>query len=91
MHSELYTSSSTVLSVFRMLPELARTYIVRWLLPDDALAKDTFAAWRRHPDDAENVRAIFALKALHIIRERGEELTLHHAFRVSLKRALTGA
>lgn len=90
IHGDLFTSSSTTLAVFRMLPELARIYIARWLLVQGPLSKDDFAAWRRDADDEHNAQAIIAMKSMHIIRERAEELKFNSTFRDSLQRALIG-
>ena len=90
MHNELYKSTSVTLAVFRMLPELAQVYISRWLLVNERVTKNAFAAWRKDPDDSQNAQAIFALRAMHILRERTDDMELQVNFRGSLTKAISG-
>ncbi|KAE8213785.1 hypothetical protein CF327_g2735 [Tilletia walkeri] len=93
--SRLYSTPSSALALFRLLPPLARQLITHLLFLDGPIERTELEAWIAPSVSAQASfqTALRRLEALWIVSKSGPtspKLTMSDQFRQSLRRALTG-
>ncbi|KKA26146.1 hypothetical protein TD95_003646 [Thielaviopsis punctulata] len=95
---KLYSHPSTALSIFRrMLPKLAKKFVLTLLYMSSPLALDTLDAMVLPEFKREKDQALSSLKSLHMIqvtipaRDRKQEVQLVPTFKHSFRQALEGS
>ncbi|KAL5606556.1 hypothetical protein BROUX41_002959 [Berkeleyomyces rouxiae] len=95
---KLYSQPSTALSIFRrMLPKLAKKFVLTMLYMPGPLPLETIDAMVHPEYKREKDQALSALKSLHMIqvtiptRDRKQEVQLVPTFRNSFREALEGS
>lgn len=87
----LYVKPATCLAVFRLLPALAKTFVMALLFNADAVQSTDLDAWVTNKGRRYQVEAMEKLKRLSIFRESSSgRIKLNETFRNSLQLALTG-
>lgn len=93
VQSKLYNAPATCLSIFRLLPPLAKFYIVTMIFSDKPVAFKDLEKWC-HPHSRKlQFEAIKRLRALHLLEQdaSGTHVRLHQTFRNNFRACLTGA
>ncbi|KAK6543252.1 RNA polymerase II transcription factor B 52 kDa subunit, variant 2 [Orbilia ellipsospora] len=87
----LYQQPATSLAIFRrMLPNLAKTFVMAMLFNPDPIPISTLEGWV-HPDKNSLKEEAFAkLRQLHLVTERQGTFALDATFKTELTKALTG-
>lgn len=89
--TRLFQSPATCLSIFRLLPKLAKTLVISMLYRDDPLPLDYVDSLVNNQSQRLQGEAIKKLKGLHVVKERHQTLTLNPTLRQSFRSALTGS
>ncbi|CAG9943635.1 unnamed protein product [Clonostachys rosea f. rosea IK726] len=94
---KLYQQPSTAFAIFRrMLPHLAKTFVMRMLFMPAPMLLADLDLWVKPDAKKQKDQALFILQALHIVhisppsREKPQEMQLTTNFKNSMRRALTG-
>ncbi|KAH3680666.1 hypothetical protein WICPIJ_008178 [Wickerhamomyces pijperi] len=88
--SKLYQSPATCLAIFRLLPNLAKFYIMTMIFNEKPVRLLDLDTWVKPQKRAEQVEGIRSIKSLHILKDNGEVAVLNPKFRENLKNVLTG-
>ncbi|PSK33910.1 RNA polymerase II transcription factor B subunit 2 [Candidozyma pseudohaemuli] len=89
---KLFDAPATCLSIFRLLPPLAKFYVISMLFNEKPVAVKDLEKWTQPQAKRLQFDALKRLKALHIIEEDagGTHLRLHQTFRNNFRDCLTG-
>lgn len=89
---KLYDAPATCLSIFRLLPPLAKFYVISMLFNEKPVAVRDLEKWTQPQAKRLQFDALKRLRALHIIEEdsSGTHLRLHQTFRNNFRDCLTG-
>lgn len=92
IQSKLYDAPATCLSIFRLLPPLAKFYITTLLFNDKPVPLKDLVKWFQPQARKLQHEALKRLRALHLIEEdsTGTHLRPHPTFRDNLRACLTG-
>lgn len=82
---------ATCLSIFRLLPSLAKFYVTSMIFNEKRVLVQDFDSWINSNGKMEKAEAIRALKALHLIKENNSIAVLNPVFRTSFRLVLTGS
>ncbi|KAF3274066.1 RNA polymerase II transcription factor B 52 kDa subunit [Orbilia oligospora] len=87
----LYQQPATALAVFRrMLPNLAKTFVMAMLFNPDPVPVSSLEAFVRPDQNRLKEEAFGKLRQLYIVTERQGTFALDATFKVELRKALTG-
>lgn len=81
---------STCLSIYRLLPGLAKFYIMSMISHEKPIHMSDFDIWVKDTGKIDQVDAIRSLKALHLLKENNGIAILNPVFRKSFRNVLTG-
>ncbi|KAK5995293.1 General transcription and DNA repair factor IIH subunit TFB2 [Cladobotryum mycophilum] len=94
---KLYQQPSTAFAIFRrMLPHLAKTFVMRMIYMPRPMSLGDLDAWVKPEAKRKKDQALSILRSLHIIqvsapsKEKPQEIQLMANFKTSLRLALTG-
>lgn len=89
---KLFDAPATCLSIFRLLPPLAKFYVISMLFNEKPVAVKDLEKWTQPLAKRLQFDALKRLKALHIIEEDagGTHLRIHQTFRNNFRDCLTG-
>lgn len=94
IQSRLYESPATCLAIYRLLPQLAKFFIMSMVFNESAISLRDLDRWVKSSGKLQFQDAIKSMKSLHLlipVRSNGPMLIdLNHTFRESFKNALTG-
>ncbi|KAK8439512.1 RNA polymerase II transcription factor B 52 kDa subunit [Candidozyma auris] len=92
VQSKLYDAPATCLSIFRLLPPLAKFYVISMLFNEKPVSVKDLEKWTQPQARRLQFDALKRLRALHIIEEdsSGTHLRLHQTFRNNFRDCLTG-
>ncbi|GEQ67792.1 hypothetical protein JCM33374_g1457 [Metschnikowia sp. JCM 33374] len=92
VQSKLYHAPATCLSIYRMLPPLAKFYIVSMIFTEKPVAVKDLEKWCRPQARKLQYEAIKRLRALHLLEEdaSGTHVRLHQTFRNNFRGCLAG-
>lgn len=93
IQSKLYDAPATCLSIFRLLPPLAKFYIVSMVFTDKPVAVKDLEKWCQPQARKLQYESFKRLRALHLIEEdqSGTHVRLHQTFRNNFRDCLTGS
>lgn len=93
IQSQLYEAPATCLSIYRLLPPIAKFYIMSMLFHDKPVAIKDFEKWCKPSSRKLHFESLNRLKALHLIEEDngGSHIRLHPIFRKNFRDCLTGS
>lgn len=93
IQSKLYEAPATCLSIFRLLPPMAKFYIMTMLFHDKPVSYKDIEKWCRPQAKKVHYESLSRLKSLHLIEEdsSGTHIRLHPTFRRNLQGCLTGS
>ncbi|KAM0265707.1 hypothetical protein ACHAQJ_000141 [Trichoderma viride] len=94
---KLYQQPSTAFAIFRrMLPHLAKTFVMRMLFMPQAMTLNDLDVWVKPEAKRKKDQSLSILRGLHIVqisapsKEKPQEIQLMSNFKRSLRLALTG-
>ncbi|KAL6865655.1 RNA polymerase II transcription factor B 52 kDa subunit [Amphichorda felina] len=94
---KLYQQPSTAFAIFRrMLPHLAKTFVMRMLFMPKPMLLSDLDVWVKPDSKRQKDQSLSILQALHIVhisppsRDKPQEMQLTTNFKNSMRRALTG-
>lgn len=92
VQSKLYHAPATCLSIYRLLPPLAKFYIVSMIFTEKPVAVKDLEKWCQPHARKLQYEAIKRLRALHLLEEdaSGTHVRLHQTFRNNFRGCLTG-
>ncbi|OBA21536.1 transcription factor Tfb2 [Metschnikowia bicuspidata var. bicuspidata NRRL YB-4993] len=92
VQSKLYHAPATCLSIYRLLPPLAKFYVVSMMFTDRPVAVRDLEKWCRPHARKLQYEALQRLRALHLLEEdaSGTHVRLHQTFRSSFRGCLAG-
>ena len=94
IQSRLYESPATCLAIYRLLPQLAKFFIMSMVFNENAISLRDLDRWVKSSGKLQFQDAIKSMKSLHLlipIKGNGPMLiNLNQTFRESFKNALTG-
>ncbi|KAL3232224.1 General transcription and DNA repair factor IIH subunit TFB2 [Nakaseomyces bracarensis] len=94
VQTRLYKSPATCLAIYRLLPPLAKFFIMTSIFNDKDISLRDLDRWVRSNGKTQFQDAIKSMKSLHLLiptRENGQLLiNLNPTFRISFRNALTG-
>ncbi|BFZ54281.1 RNA polymerase II transcription factor B 52 kDa subunit [Savitreella phatthalungensis] len=89
--ARLYSRPATCLAVFRLLPALARQYVMTMLYSSKSVRLEEFEAWALGPGGRNRQSVAYEkLRQLNIVKTTSDGFTLNDAFRKNMQLALTG-
>ncbi|GAO47491.1 RNA polymerase II transcription factor B subunit 2 [Saitoella complicata NRRL Y-17804] len=88
--SRLYQKPATCLAIFRLLPSLAKQFVMSTLYNDAPVEAASFDAWVEPGSKGRQNSAMDKLKRMQIYKEYKGEVTMNPAFRTNFRIALTG-
>lgn len=93
IQSKLYDAPATCLSIYRLLPPLAKFYIVTMLFNEKPVAVKDLEKWCQPQARKFQYESLKRLRALHLIEEdsSGTHIRLHQTFRNNFRNCLTGS
>lgn len=93
IQSRLYEAPATCLSIYRLLPPLAKFYIMSMLFYEHPIALKDMSKWCKPTAKKIQFEALKRLRSLHLIEEhnKGSHLKLHQTFRKNFRDCLTGS
>lgn len=93
IQSKLYDAPATCLSIFRLLPPLAKFYIISMVFNEKPIAVKDLEKWCQPQARKYQYESLKRLRALHLIEEdsSGTHVRLHQTFRDNLRDCLTGS
>lgn len=93
VQSKLYDAPATCLSIYRLLPPLAKFYIVSMLFSEKPVAVKDLEKWCQPQARKLQYDSLKRLRALHLIEEdsSGTHIRLHQTFRNNFRDCLTGS
>lgn len=93
IQSKLYAAPATCLSIYRLLPPLAKFYIVSMLFTDKPVAVKDLEKWCQPQARKLQYESFKRLRALHLIEEdaSGTHVRLHQTFKNNFRDCLTGS
>ncbi|KAI5794428.1 transcription factor Tfb2-domain-containing protein [Peziza echinospora] len=87
----LYQQPCTTLAIFRrMLPHLAKSFVLAMLYNEGPMPTETLNSWVRPDSVREKEEAFGKLRKMHIITEKDGMMSLDRTFRDNFRMALTG-
>lgn len=92
IQSKLFDAPATCLSIYRLLPPLAKFYIVSMLFSENPVAVKDLEKWTQPQGRRLQFDSMKRLRALHLIEEdaSGTHIRLHQTFRNNFRGCLTG-
>lgn len=94
IQSRLYESPATCLAIYRLLPQLAKFFIMSMVFNENEISLRDLDRWVKASGKVQFQDAIKSMKSLHLlipVKGNGPMMiTLNHTFRESFKNALTG-
>ncbi|CEP64098.1 TFIIH/NER complex subunit TFB2 LALA0_S10e02212g [Lachancea lanzarotensis] len=94
VQSRLYTSPATCLAIYRLLPKLAKFFIMSMVFNENDVSLRDLDRWVQSNGKFQLNEAIKSMKSLHLLIEgRSEQpfmINLNSIFRSSFRNALTG-
>lgn len=93
IQSRLYEAPATCLSIFRLLPPIAKFYIMTMLFYEKPVALRDLDKWCKPNARVYQFEALKRMKALHLIEDdnSGQFIRLHPIFRKNFRDCLTGS
>lgn len=93
IQSKLYDAPATCLSIYRLLPPLAKFYVVSMLFNEKPVAVKDLEKWCQPHARKFQYESLKRLRALHLIEEdsSGTHIRLHQTFRNNFRDCLTGS
>ncbi|CAK7902641.1 general transcription and DNA repair factor IIH subunit Tfb2p [[Candida] anglica] len=93
MQSRLYEAPATCLSIYRLLPPIAKFYIMSMVFSERPVALRDLDKWCKPGTRKVQFESLKRLKSLHLILEdrQGQYITLHPIFRKNFRDCLTGS
>lgn len=93
IQSQLYQAPATCLSIYRILPPLAKFYIMSMLFNEKPMALRDVEKWCKSTATKLQFESLKRLKALHLIDEdsTGSHIRLHPTFRQNFRDCLIGS
>lgn len=93
IQSKLYNAPATCLSIYRLLPPLAKFYIVTMIFNEKPVAVKDLEKWCQPQARHLQFGALKRLRALHLLEEdsSGTHVRLHQTFRHNFRGCLTGS
>ena len=93
VQSRLYEAPATCLSIYRLLPPIAKFYIMTMLFYETPVALKDLDKWCKPTSRKFQFDSLKRLRALHIIEEdsSGSHIRLHPTFRQNFRDCLTGS
>ncbi|GAO47474.1 RNA polymerase II transcription factor B subunit 2 [Saitoella complicata NRRL Y-17804] len=88
--SRLYQKPATCLAIFRLLPNLAKHFVMSTLYNDAPVQVRDIDAWVEPGSKRQQNNALEKLKKMHVYKEHKGEVTMNLAFRTNFRTALTG-
>lgn len=88
--SRLYTKPATCLAIFRLLPPLAKQYVMSLLFTDFPLGLVQFETWSAQEGKGRQAAAFDKLQRMNVITERHGDLLMNKGFKKHMRLALTG-
>lgn len=89
-HARLYQKPAACLAVFRLLPILARQYVMSMLFNPMPVALSDFDLWIKLSSKVYQSESFNKLVRMHIFQFDGQYITLNSEFRKQFITALTG-
>lgn len=91
--SKLYEAPATCLSIYRLLPPMAKFYIMSMIFYEKPLGIKDLDKWCKPTSRKSQFDSLKRLKALHLIEEDsgGSHIRLHPTFRQNFRDCLTGS
>jgi len=87
----LYQQPATTLAIFRrMLPNLAKSFVMAMLYNPDPVPITQLEGWVRPEKNNIKEEAFGKLRQLHLVTERHGTFTLDPTFKIAFRKALTG-
>ncbi|SCV05746.1 LANO_0H14268g1_1 [Lachancea nothofagi CBS 11611] len=94
VHSRLYTSPATCLAIYRLLPKLAKFFIMSMVFNECDVSLRDLDRWVTSSGKFQFNEAIKSMKSLHLLIEGHSRqpfmINLNSIFRASFRNALTG-
>lgn len=93
IQSRLYEAPATCLSIFRLLPPIAKFYIMSMVFYESPVALKDLDKWCKPWARKFQFESLKRLRALHLIEEDsgGSHIRLHPTFRKNFRDCLTGS
>lgn len=93
VQSELYQAPATCLSIYRLLPPLAKFYVMSMVFYEMPISLKDIEKWCHPSHKRHQFESLKRLKALHLIEENkeGTHVRLHQTFRKNFRDCLTGS
>ncbi|GMM37743.1 TFIIH/NER complex subunit [Saccharomycopsis crataegensis] len=92
MKSKLFKSPATCLAIYRLLPNLAKFYIMSMVFHEKPVNSRIWDVWVKDSDQGKKleVEGLRRMKSLNLITEKNNYLVLDEHFRESFRNALVG-
>ncbi|ODQ80569.1 hypothetical protein BABINDRAFT_160832 [Babjeviella inositovora NRRL Y-12698] len=92
VHSRLYRSPATCLAIYRLIPPMAKFYIMSMVFNEKPVLLRDLDKWIKPHGRRHQVESLKRIRALHIVKDEhnGLVLSLNPIFRTSFRNALTG-
>ncbi|CUM62895.1 uncharacterized protein PRCAT00000454001 [Priceomyces carsonii] len=92
VQSQLYEAPATCLSIYRLLPPIAKFYIMSMIFYEKPVALKDLDKWCKPMAKRLQLESLKRLKSLHLIEEDkgGSHVRLHSTFRKNFRDCLTG-
>ncbi|KAK6456073.1 RNA polymerase II transcription factor B subunit 2 [Scheffersomyces xylosifermentans] len=93
VQSKLYEAPATCLSIYRLLPPMAKFYIMSMLFNEQPVVLRDLDKWCKPMAKKMQFDSLKRLKSLHLIEEDkgGNHIRLHPTFRKNFRNCLTGS
>ena len=93
VQSKLYEAPATCLSIYRLVPPLAKFYIMSMIFNEKPVALRDLDKWCKPLARKQQFESLKRLKSLHLIEEdsTGNHVRLHATFRQNFRDCLTGS
>ncbi|EEB05877.1 transcription factor TFIIH complex subunit Tfb2 [Schizosaccharomyces japonicus yFS275] len=89
-HMRLYQKPATCLAIFRLLPIIARQYVMAMLFNPSPVALNDFDLWTKLSSKVYQTESFNKLVRMHIFQVDGQNVILNSEFRQQFITALTG-
>ncbi|CCH43852.1 RNA polymerase II transcription factor B subunit 2 [Wickerhamomyces ciferrii] len=90
VQSRLYQSPATCLAIYRLLPGLAKFFIMSMVFNEKPQAVRDFDSWVKPNGKMDLVEALRSIKSLHLLKEANGIAIMNPVFRKSFRNVLTG-
>ncbi|CAN3375490.1 hypothetical protein DIURU_005229 [Diutina rugosa] len=87
---QLFQSAATCLAIYRLLPPMAKFFIMTLVFNDQPVSSRDLDKWCKPQARKQQLDSLTRLRSLHLIEEKGPNIHLQDTFRKNFRDCLTG-